>query len=140
LTFGYARGRFVTSVLANDLLLALVLLALLIVHPSGKLALVLGIAIPFVLLWGFVTLHFPSRVELDDEGIAFFAYGRAHKFAWRDVERVHVRRFLVRDRVLVRILPTSLLRGRYWLLDSMDGYDALVKALEERSRKNEVKR
>ena len=133
MTFGYARSRFVTSVLANDLLLALVLIALALLRPPGKLSFALALAVPFVLAWGFLTLHFPSKVEMDDEGVAFFAYGRAHRFLWREVTRVHVRRFLVRDRVLVRINPSPPLRGRYWLLDSMQGYDALVAALESRA-------
>jgi hypothetical protein len=132
-TFAYTRARFVTSVLANDLLLASVLIALALLRPSGKLALALALAAPFVLAWGYLTLHFPSKVEIDDEGVAFFAYGRAHRYRWREVTRVHVRRFLVRDRVLVRILPGAPFRGRYWLLDSMQGYDALVATLEART-------
>jgi hypothetical protein len=51
---------------------------------------------------------------------------------WRDVKRVHVRRFLVRDRILVRISPAPTWRGRYWLLASIDGFDALVSELESR--------
>jgi hypothetical protein len=90
------------------------------------------VAIPVVLLWGWATLHMPARVDVDDDGVAFHRYGRVHRFAWRDVARVRVRRFLVRDRVLVRIEPSGPWRGRYWLLDSMRGFDDLVRRLESR--------
>jgi len=121
----YRRGL----VLGNDLVLAAMMLAIVIAHPTGKLALALCAAIPLVFLWGFVTLHFPSRVEIDDRSVTFHAYGRSHRFLWSDVRTVRVRRFLVRDRVLVWLSPSPPWRGRYWLLDSMQGFDALVKSL-----------
>jgi hypothetical protein len=90
-------------------------------------------AIPIVLAWGAATLHMPARVDVDDDGVTFHRYGRAHRFAWQDVTRVRVRRFVVRDRVLVRIDPSGPWRGRYWLLDAIDGFDDLVRQLESRS-------
>lgn len=120
----------------QDLYLAAALAAVLAIFPEGRLALALAAAIPIVVAWSVLTLHRPSRVAADDDGIVFSAYGREHRFAWRDVERIHLRRFLLRDRVLVRILPSPPLRGRYWLFDSMGGYDAAVKILEQRSRRH----
>jgi hypothetical protein len=117
---------------ASDAFLVLALIVLLFTGPRGPLSLVLAAGIPVVLGWGILTLHFPARVEMDGDEIAFFGYGRVHRFAWHDVERVRVRRFLVRDRVLVRISPAPPFQGRYWLIDSIDGYDALVSALERR--------
>jgi hypothetical protein len=35
--------------------------------------------------------------------------------------------------VLVRLEPSSPWRGRYWLVDSIAGFDALVTALEARA-------
>jgi hypothetical protein len=100
--------------------------------PGGVRALMLG-AIPIVLAWGVATLHFPSSVEMGDEGIAFARYGRVHRFAWKDVHRVKVRRFLVRDRVLVRIEPSGgAWRGRYWIVDSLGGFEGVVGELEGR--------
>ena len=126
-------GQVVSST-RQDLYLAAALAAVLALHPEGALALALAAAIPVTIAWSVLTLHLPSRVVTDDDGIVFSAYGRAHRFAWRDIQRIHVRRFVVRDRVLVRILPSSPLRGRYWLLDSIGGYDAAVRTLEQRGR------
>lgn len=117
---------------ASDGFLVLALIVLLFTGPPRPLSLVLAAGIPIVLGWGILTLHFPARVEMDGDNIAFYGYGRVHRFAWHDVERVRVRRFLVRDRVLVRISPAPPFRGRYWLVDSIEGYDALVSALERR--------
>jgi hypothetical protein len=117
---------------ASDLFLVLAFIVLMALGPRGPLSTALAAGIPIVLGWGILTLHFPRRVEMDGENIAFFGYGRVHRFAWHDIERVRVRRFVVRDRVLVRITPAPPFRGRYWLVDTLDGYDALVSALERR--------
>jgi hypothetical protein len=120
---------------AEDALLVLAWVAFLAfvdVPPSVR-ALMLA-AIPIVLGWGVATLHFPSSVEMSDNGIAFARYGRVHRFAWSEVKRVRVRRFLVRDRVLVRLEPSTAWRGRYWLTDAMDGFEAVVAQLEELTR------
>jgi hypothetical protein len=116
----------------QDALLAAAWLVVFFFTGVGGFRTFLLVGIPVVLAWGAVTLHFPSRIELDDEGIAFLHYGRAHRFAWRDVTRVHVRRFVVRDRVLVRIEPAPAWRGKYWILDSLEGFDSLMAALAAR--------
>jgi hypothetical protein len=115
---------------APDALLALVFVGLLSLRPPSAFAPVLMMAIAFVLAWSVLTLHFPAKVELTDEGLSFFGYGRAHHFLWRDIERIRVRRFLVRDRVLVCLRPSPPWRGRYWILDGIEGYDRLVAKLE----------
>ncbi|HEY3593477.1 MAG TPA: hypothetical protein VGL13_06375 [Polyangiaceae bacterium] len=119
---------------AGDAVLVLVMAGLLWAGPKGPLTTTLLAGIPIVLIWGILTLHFPARVEMDGEHIAFFGYGRVHRFAWSAIDRIRVRRFLVQDRVLVRITPASAFRGRYWLLNSIDGYESVVRALEERAR------
>jgi len=122
-----------SSPVSQDVWLVLALATVLVLHPQGALAVALGVAIPATIAWNVLTLHLPSRVDVDAEGISFSAYGRVHRFAWRAVERIHVRRFVVRDRVLVRIAPSPPFRGRYWLIDSIAGYAALVQVLEERA-------
>lgn len=132
-TYRQRGARWLASVVLRDAVLVLALaLALLRVVPPTLGAIFL-IAIPLVLAAAIGTLHAPTSVELDDQGVAFAAYGRAHRFRWRDVERVRVRRFLVSDRVLVRLSPAPPWRGRYWLTDALDGFDELVAALEARA-------
>lgn len=131
--YAYPRSRVVAAVATDALLVAVVVLVL-AGHVGGALGRALAVAIPLVLAWGVLSLHQPRVVELDDEGITFRAYGRAHRYLWRDTREVRVRRFLVRDRVMVRIVPAPPLAGRYWLLDSLSGFGDLVAALEARSK------
>ena len=131
MTHEYPRG--LRGPMAQDLALGAAWLAFLfLVDVPGVRPLMLG-AIAIVLAWGLVTLHFPSRVEIDEEGAVFERYGREHRFAWKDVTRVRVRRFLVRDRILVRVEPSGAWRGRYWILDSIGGFEGLVEELERAS-------
>ena len=132
MTHSYSRARFIANVVAEDLLLP-VAFAVIAIVGGGVLGTALLVAIPIVMAWGVFTLHFPRRIEHTPEGITFTGYGRAHTFLWRDVEHVRVRRFLVRDRVLVRLTPSPAWRGRYWVLSSIGEFDALVKELERRA-------
>jgi hypothetical protein len=116
----------------EDAVLLLALGVIVFVHPGAALAVPLAVAIVVALGWGYATLHVPSRVEITSEGVTFSRYRRTHTFAWRDVERLRLRRFLVSDRVLLRLSPAPPWRGRYWLRDSLRGYDALVRELESR--------
>ena len=118
---------------AQDVVLFFALAAILVFAPPGPFTAALALAIPLVVGWGILTLHFPARVEADGEGIAFFGYGRVHRFAWSAIQRIRVRRFIVRDRVLVRISPASPWSGRYWLIDSLQNYQDVVRLLEKRS-------
>ncbi len=130
----YARGRWLVSVVGQDLVLASVLAWLALARPPGPFSKALAIGIVVTLAWQLITIHYPSRVEVSDAGVAFFAYGRVHRFAWDEIRECRVRRFLVRDRVLVRVLPSSPFRGRYWILDSIDGFETLLTSLNARKR------
>jgi hypothetical protein len=137
MTHEYPRG--LRGPVVQDVALGVIWLAFLglVDVPGGVRALMLC-ANPIVFGWGLATLHFPAQVVIDEEGVRFARYGRAHRFAWKDVERVSVRRFLVRDRVLVRIEPSGgAWRGKYWILESIDGFDRAVRDLQ-RSKTAEV--
>ncbi len=131
----YPRARNIASV-ATDALLVGVAVFLAFSRSEATLGYVLAIAVPAVLAWSLLTLHYPRVIEVDDNGVRFSAYGRAHRYDWSAIERVHVRKFLVRDRVLVRIVPSPPWRGRYWILRTIDGYDKLLADLEARSARS----
>jgi hypothetical protein len=131
MTYAYPRGLRGPAV--HDAMLVAAWFVILFLGDVAVLRFSLLLATPVVLAWGVVTLHFPSRVDVDDEGVAFFHYRRVHRFAWKDVARVRVRKFLVKDRVLVRLEPSAAWRGRYWIVDSIEGFDALVAAFEARA-------
>jgi hypothetical protein len=125
----YPRARRVVWI-ATDLLLVAVAVWFAITPGRGTLGIVLSIAAPIIVAWNLITLHYPRFVDIDDRSVSFGAYGRVHRYEWSDVERVHVRKFLVRDRVLVRIVPSPPWQGRYWILSTIDRYDELLRELE----------
>lgn len=133
-TYAYPPREWLKRVVAEDAYLLLAIPLLVWLAPPAPFFTILVAAIPLVIGYRIATLHFPSRVVVDDAHVSFSAYGRIHRFAWSDIERVHVRRFLVKDRVLVRVAPSPPWRGRYWLTSDIDGYASLVAELEQRAR------
>ncbi len=125
--------RYARRLWLEDLLLLAALGVVVAVRPGGALSTPLAFAIGFALVWGFVTLHVPSRVEVSAEAISFSRYGRTHTFAWREVERVRVRRFFVKDRVFVRLVPSPPWRGRYWVGEGIEGYARVVEELTRKA-------
>jgi hypothetical protein len=128
-TSSVARRRVL---LAEDALLLALPLACLALRPASPIWWALAAGAIAALAWNVCTLHFPREVRCDVAGITLRAYGREHRFAWAGAQ-ITVRRFLVRDRVLLRIGPAGAARGRYWLTDALDGYPALVRELEARA-------
>jgi hypothetical protein len=128
-SFGYPRSRRFAAVVVQDLLLAAVVVGVSVARPAGPFGVTLAAGALAALVWQVATLHFPRRIEVSESEIAFLAYGRAHRFAWDRVEQCRVRRFLVGDRIFVRIAPSSSFRGRYWILDSLEGFDELAATL-----------
>ena len=129
----YPRPYAIAALTGQDVLLAIALAVLAFASPHATLSVALFFGIPVVLGFSIATLHFPARVEIDDESISFARYGRVHRFAWRDIDCIRVRRFLMRDRVLVRIAPAPAFRGRYWILDSIERFSELLAAIETRN-------
>jgi hypothetical protein len=107
---------------------------LLLTHPSSTWFRLLTFASMFVVAWSVFTLHYPREVEVDEAGVHFRGYGREHSYAWNDCV-LRVKKFLVKDRVLVTVVQLTPRRTRsYWLVGNLSEFPALVKGLEERMR------
>lgn len=132
MTVSYARRLWL-----EDVLLILAFVVVVALRPAGALSTPLAVAIGVALMWSFATLHVPSRVELSPGKVSFSRYGRTHTFDLRDVAQVRVRRFLVRDRVLVRLLPSPPWRGRYWVGEGIEGYTEVVRELLAQSARKD---
>lgn len=115
--------------LGEDLVLvAMPPLVLALASPSAWLWLLAAAGLA-VLAFNVATLHFPREIALDEHGIRFRAYGREHVYAWSAC-RLRVRRFLVRDRVLLRVEDVQTGKShRYWLTTQLSDYDALLRDL-----------
>jgi len=107
-------------------------LVLAITSPSPWLWLLAATGL-VVLAFNAITLHFRGEIALDEESILFRAYGREHAYSLRAC-RLRVRRFLVRDRVLLRVEEIeSGKTHRYWLTAHLSDYDALLRELGTRA-------
>jgi hypothetical protein len=116
--------------IAEDALL--VVMPMLALAASSKWMWLLAASGLVVLAFNAITLHFPREIAIDETGIRFRAYGREHAYAWASC-RVKVRRFVVRDRLLVRIEDERGRRHNYWLLSRLRDFDALTSEISSRA-------
>lgn len=117
-TYSYLKRYFFIEVT----LTGIVCLAALLVCPYlAYRGIVPGIMIVLMVpaayqVWNtFVAIANPQTVEIDDEAIAFSAWGRTDRYAWNDVTSFRVREFPSAGKIYIRINNSGLLRGRYWL-------------------------
>ena len=117
-TYSYLKRYFFIEVT----LTGIVCLAALLVCPYlAYKGIVPGIMIVLMVpaayqVWNtFVAIANPQTVEIDDEAIAFSAWGRTDRYLWNDVTSFRVREFPSAGRIYIRVNNSGLLRGRYWL-------------------------
>lgn len=63
----------------------------------------------------FISLSNPRQVRVDEDGIVFCAYGREHRYNWKDITQFRVKEFTGARKLFIRINQAGFLRGRYWL-------------------------
>ena len=117
-TYSYLKRYFFIEVT----LTGIVCLAALLVCPYlAYKGIVPGIMIVLMVpaayqVWNtFVAIANPQTVEIDDEAIAFSAWGRTDRYLWNDVTSFRVREFPSAGKIYIRVNNSGLLRGRYWL-------------------------
>jgi len=118
-------------VVAQDALMVLLPGVVLLLGTPSPWTWLLAAAGVLVLLWNVATLHFPHEVETDREGIRVRAYGREHVYRWNACT-VRVRKFVVRDRVLLRVSDAQRnVRRSYWLLGSLSDFSGLLATVSK---------
>ena len=117
-TYSYLKRYFFIEVT----LTGIVCLAALLVCPYlAYKGIVPGIMIVLMVpaayqVWNtFVAIANPQTVEIDDEAIAFSAWGRTDRYLWNDVTSFRVIEFPSAGKIYIRVNNSGLLRGRYWL-------------------------
>ncbi len=63
----------------------------------------------------FIAIANPAHVYLDDDTLAFGAYGRTDSFSLADPPQIRIREFPDKERLYLRIGDGGLLHGRYWI-------------------------
>lgn len=81
-----------------------------------------SLLLPFITILAFllafdniVALSHPERIELDDEKIDLYAFGRKHTYYWSNIKRVSVRTAFYQNRIYLRLGKSEFVRGRYWI-------------------------
>lgn len=83
---------------------------------SGSLLLPFIAILAFLLAFdNIVALSHPERIELDDEKIDLYAFGRKHTYYWSNIRRVSVRTAFYQNRIYLRLGKSEFIRGRYWI-------------------------
>lgn len=117
-TYSYLKRYFFIEVT----LTGIVCLAALLVCPylaykgiAPGIMIVLMVPAAYQVWNTFVAIANPQTVEIDDEAIAFSAWGRTDRYLWNDVTSFRVREFPSAGKIYIRVNNSGLLRGRYWL-------------------------
>lgn len=74
-----------------------------------------GVIAAYTVWETFVSLSNPNRVVVDEDGITFCAYGREHRYLWKDIQAFRVKEFTGARKLFIRINQAGFLKGRYWL-------------------------
>lgn len=101
---------------------------------SGSLLLPFVAILAFLLAFdNIVALSHPERIELDDEKIDLYAFGRKHTYYWSNIKRVSVRTAFYQNRIYLRLGKSEFIRGRYWIDgDLYNGGKELISLLVQK--------
>ncbi len=131
--YNYPTGYYLVSILGPNILMVGVLIWGIYDRLSGDKSLLNQFVITFVpllLLSSLAAMNQPHRITDDDEKITLYGFFQKHKYTWAEIEFLRIRRFIMTDRVLVRIGKERVLGGRYWLdTDSLQGSSELLEKM-----------
>jgi hypothetical protein len=72
----------------------------------------------------------PRRITDDGEIVTFYGLFQKHEYRWDEINYLRIRRFIMSDRVYVRIGKERVMGGRYWLdTDSLPGSGNLLEKM-----------
>lgn len=63
----------------------------------------------------FISIANPSKVEVDEKGITFSAYSKAHHYEWSEIRKFRCKPLASGTKMFVRINEAGIFRGRYWV-------------------------
>ncbi|MBR0600594.1 hypothetical protein [Sinanaerobacter chloroacetimidivorans] len=131
--YSYRTGYYLVSILGPNIMMIGVLLWGIYDRLSGNNSLIhqfIITVIPLLLLSSFVAMNQPRRITDDGDNITFYGFFQKHAYKWSEIEFLRIRRFIMTDRVLVRIGKERVLGGRYWLdTDSLQGSRELLEKM-----------
>lgn len=128
--YRYDTGYYLVSVLGPNIMMACLLVWAIYSRVQGENGLLQQLVItivPLLLISSLVAMNQPRLITDDGETLTFYGFFQKHEYKWSEVQNLRIRRFIMTDKVLVRIGKDRLLAGRYWLdIDSLRGSGELL--------------
>jgi hypothetical protein len=148
--YRYDFGYYLVSVLGPDILMICLFIWAVYSSAHGEGGIIqqfLLIVMPILLISSLIAMNQPHLITDDGEILTFYGFFQRHEYKWSEIQFLRIRRFIMSDKVLVRIGKERLLGGRYWidtgslqgsgeLLDKMIPYDPQY----ERNNKGKVRK
>ncbi len=131
--YSYQRGYYLVSILGPNIMMAGVLAWAAYERLQGNAGMInqlILVAVPILLLSSLVAMNQPKRITDDGETIIFHGFFQKHDYHWSEITFLRIRRFIMTDRVYIRIGNDRFWRGRYWLdTDSLSSSGELLEKL-----------
>lgn len=111
------KSRFMARVIIPSFVSIIIFVWSLVQYiKSGSLLLPFIAVVSFLLAFdNIAALSHPDRIELDEDKIELYAFGRKHTYSWNNIKRVSVRKAFYNNRIYLRLGKSEFARGRYWI-------------------------
>ncbi|HWQ80182.1 MAG TPA: hypothetical protein VN381_15250 [Anaerovoracaceae bacterium] len=128
--YRYRIGYYLVSVLGPNIMMVCLLVWAVygrVQGESGLLQQIVLTVVPLLLISSLIAMSQPRLITDDGETLTFYGFFQKHAYKWSEIRNLRIRRFIMSDKVLVRIGKDRLLAGRYWLdTDSLEGCSELL--------------
>ena len=86
--------------------------------------------VPLLLFCSLLAMNQPRLITDDGEKITFYGCFQKHEYKWSEINFLRIRKFIMTDRIFVRIGKDRVMGGRYWLdTDSLPGFGELLEKM-----------
>ncbi|MGE6631061.1 hypothetical protein [Bacillus sp. NPDC077027] len=94
---------------------------------------VLGVyTLPILILSSISGLNQPTSITITQHELKIGAFGREHNYALKDIKgKLFLKAYPHIGKLYVRVGPTRIFGGRYWISSEMSDYKVLVQTLYE---------
>lgn len=131
--YTYRKGYFVLSIVGPIVMLAGILLWAIFDRMAGNHNIISQMAItvvPVLLFSSLIAMNHPIKIVDDGKKLTFYGFYQQHEYNWSEIDYLRIRKFMMSDRIFLRIGKERVMGGRYWIdVDSMQGASELFKKM-----------
>lgn len=94
--------------------------------------------LPILMLSSITGLNQPTSVIISEDQLKIGAFGRWHTYAVSDIKgKLFLKPYPHIGKVYVRVGPSRIFGGRYWISSEMSEYKQLVQTLQDFAKGDE---